>query len=87
MPWWLHMAFGGGVDSTHGFLGVLFLSLEYFISFFHGTIGYGFTAVLASGVGLSYGPLVFLFFFFFLLNVFCYCSCFGCIFLIMDASW
>ena len=59
------MASGGGVDLTHGFLGFLFLSLEYFISFYHGTIGWGFTGVLASGVGLSYGPLVFFSFFLF----------------------
>ena len=71
------MAFGGGVDSTHGFLGFFFFFFEYFIFFYHNTIGCGFPDVSASGVGLSYGTLGFSFV---SLNVFCYCSCFGCSF-------
>ena len=78
------MAFGGGVDLTHGFLGFFFFFFEYFISFYHKTIGCGFPDVSASGVGLSYGTLGFSFLsFFFSLNVFCYCSCFGCSFFLL----
>ena len=78
------MAFGGGVDLTHGFLGFFFFFFEYFISFYHNTIGCGFPDVSASGVGLSYDTLGFSFLsFFFSLNVFCYCSCFGCSFFLL----
>ena len=71
------------------FLGFFFFFFfEYFISFYHNTIGCGFPDVSASGVGLSYGTSGFSFLsFFFSLNVFCYCSCFGCSFFIMDAIW